>query len=486
MRRFHRPRLTDVGLLAFLVLLIAVPLSRAHASYPAPVITVAEVCSFLHADGSKETKFFGQITGPSPEDVASFTVTGPSGVFNLAPHRSSRQKGLIYRHKEDSILRDGSYTFEVTDSLGRPASVVRDFTYNSTLPQVDSGTMSPQNEAYVGSTTPTLSFDPLDGGGVYYQVQVRDWFNKAIWYSSPRTQDTSFTIPEGLLQPDTPYIWFVRVWDSDTDPQNYCESERLSFYAGTRGLPDLSKRYVSSRPSGEDCGYRFKVRETNVAQWDIDSLTVTGPDSTVYNLDSVDCRFYCPAYYFAKGTAPCPPIPDGDYTFYIEDDEENTDTQTLSYTYNPVPAVSEGSRNPADNAYLDTNRPTFSWAPVTENGTYYYRLRIRDYTRQKMKWYDSPWSTETSVTVPEGVLLWGSSYKWQVIVADSDGDSTPINNMNFASTRTFTINPYVDVCEGDFDGDGDVDGSDLATFAAGGASITLEEFAEDFGRMSCP
>jgi hypothetical protein len=33
---------------------------------------------------------------------------------------------------------------------------------------------------------------------------------------------------------------------------------------------------------------------------------------------------------------------------------------------------------------------------------------------------------------------------------------------------------FDDICEGDFDGDGDVDGSDLAVFAA------------DFGRTDCP
>lgn len=41
-------------------------------------------------------------------------------------------------------------------------------------------------------------------------------------------------------------------------------------------------------------------------------------------------------------------------------------------------------------------------------------------------------------------------------------------------------------CEGDFDGDLDVDGSDLATFGVGGTTITLEEFATDFGRTNCP
>ena len=43
-----------------------------------------------------------------------------------------------------------------------------------------------------------------------------------------------------------------------------------------------------------------------------------------------------------------------------------------------------------------------------------------------------------------------------------------------------------DACESDFDQDGDVDGSDLAVFAAGGATITLEEFASDFGGTNRP
>ncbi len=47
------------------------------------------------------------------------------------------------------------------------------------------------------------------------------------------------------------------------------------------------------------------------------------------------------------------------------------------------------------------------------------------------------------------------------------------------------VSSEIESCEGDFDKDGDVDGSDLAVFAAGGTSITLEEFAPNFGRTDC-
>ena len=41
-------------------------------------------------------------------------------------------------------------------------------------------------------------------------------------------------------------------------------------------------------------------------------------------------------------------------------------------------------------------------------------------------------------------------------------------------------------CSGDFKPDGDVDGTDLAVFAAGGTDITLKAFAHDFGKTNCP
>ena len=41
-------------------------------------------------------------------------------------------------------------------------------------------------------------------------------------------------------------------------------------------------------------------------------------------------------------------------------------------------------------------------------------------------------------------------------------------------------------CFGDFKPDGDVDGTDLAMFAAGGTDITLKAFAHDFGKTNCP
>ena len=191
------------------VVLFSLTLNQAHA-YPAPKFKYALLCSAQNDNGAGSiyTLFFAIISGPSPEDVTSFTATGPSGTFDLTSMRSFRELGLYYAvgyGEGTGIIDPGAYTFKVTDSLGRSATVVRDFTYDGTLPQVDSSTMVPADGAYVGTTTPTLSFDPV-AGTVYYQIKIEDYDRTAIWYTSPTTTATSYTVPPGLLQPNTAYI----------------------------------------------------------------------------------------------------------------------------------------------------------------------------------------------------------------------------------------------------------------------------------------
>ncbi len=405
------------------------PFAGTHGtvSYPPPAFGSSGVYS-----EDARTFFWAFINGPSPEDVASLTVSGPSGTFDLTPYLSFRQRGLLYFRGEDAILEDGEYIFNLTDGFGRTGTVARYFTYDGTVPQVNPDTMLPRNGAYVGNTSPTLSFDPVMGDDLYYQVFVMDYGSQAVWYSSPHSKATSFTVPEGLLQPNTPYWWNVRVWDGDS--RNRTTSERRYFFTGIKANPEIANAYVLSFPYGAYVGNWLGVTNIPVAPWELAAGWVMGPDSTLYDLDRVECRFDTPALYY-KTAVKSEPIPDGMYEFGLVDDEGNTGNALRSYAYDPVPGVSEDSLSPHDNAYLDTARPTFSWSPVEgDNRIYDYQLRIHDYT-QSIKWYTSERSGNTSVTIPEGVNLpRGSSYKWQVLVWDK-----ALNNLHLSYPRTFTI-----------------------------------------------
>lgn len=73
------------------------------------------------------------------------------------------------------------------------------------------------------------------------------------------------------------------------------------------------------------------------------------------------------------------------------------------------------------------------------------------------------------------------------LTTDFDGDPRIIDgNGDDIAVVDMGAYEFGDACAGDLDKDGDVDGSDLAIFVAGGASITLEKFAAEFGRTDCP
>jgi len=439
------------GLFLFLfVVLFSFSLNQAHA-YPAPKFQDTIVCSVQNDNGGGliYTLFYARISGPSPEDVTSFTATGPSGTFNLTSRDSFRELGLYYAvgySEGTGIIDPGVYTFQVTDSVGRSATAVRGFSYDGTLPQVNSATMSPANWSYVGTTTPTLSFDPV-AGTVYYQVIIRDYDGKAIWYISPITTATSFTVPSGLLQPNTAYRWKARVWDSATNRQNLHVSNPFYFYTGTKADPELNLGGVLSLPVGENLlNYGF-ARGINVAPWDIDYFRGTGPDSTVIDLKDIrGYGFQFPAFN-GRGVYLDPPtqsVPDGTYTVEIADKSGHSATSSINYAYNPVPDFSTDSRVPAANAYFDTDTPSFSWARVTGDpgdGSYRYSIRIVDYAN-KLRYYDSPYSADTSFTLPADLNLpRGSSYKWRVNLYGPAGPGgTNSNNYRCSDYRTFTIN----------------------------------------------
>ena len=433
-------------------------LTESETVYPGPSFDSAGVFSAHLADGSIKTTFFAFINGPSPKDTVSLTATGPSGTFTLTPAQTPfRQRGIFYAASSNTVVDDGTYTFVVTDSLGRTATVEKIFTYDSTVPRVDVSTMKVNgmdNQAYVGTTTPTLSWEPVDGTGYYYQAFIYDYDGRAIWYFDT-TEGTSVTVPEGYLQPDSPYKWWVRtcnIPETGQRGQNRHYSDTLYFYTGEGGLvPDVSRNIPYSYTSPANPGaIWFGVTNTHLAPWDIGRLQVIGPYGTVYPYSGRSWFGYTSMYYncWMSGLFP---IPDGTYTYEITDKASNTYTANMDHTYQYVPPISEESRVPADNAYLYTKTPTFSWQPPVEpeagagGELFYYSLRLYDYN-SRVAWYSSPVLTDTTFTLPENATDTAppGSYKWQVRVYKGPPEGYDNTNAAISSNRSFAVPPLSD------------------------------------------
>ena len=404
---------------------------------PSPSFLYTGLWSYRLDDGSEGTSFWASIHGPSPLDIASFTVTSPGvTTFNLSPVITSLQDGLFYAHTEPApIVPNGSYTFMITDKFGRTDTVIKDFTYDPTIPKVTSG-MTPYGGTYVGTTTPTLSWDPVPGD-VYYRVDVKDYDYKAIWYISPTSQVTSVTVPEGYLRPDMPYIWYVRVYDNPyPNRRNMHESGHTVFFTGTTPYTiDLTERMVFhwNELSGSS-RIGMAVKDLEVAPWSIDQANsgVTTPDTSWLNFTGRSPRFDG-VYLYTTGTSI---FLDGDYTFRIQDDLNSAVTGISGLTIDPVPAILEASRVPEDNAYFPENKPIFSWDAISGPTPYYYFLRIWDYN-ERLPCYSSGITTATSATGPDD-LAYSSSYKWEVYALD-DNVWNQVTNIYSSPKRTFTI-----------------------------------------------
>jgi hypothetical protein len=469
----HVNKAQSVTLVLFLFLMLLLwPATGASAFPAAKFDETTKVCSFQRADGVVITLFFAIISGPSPIDVASFTATGPSGTFPLAPGiPPNRQYGFHYIGVYSGIAASGRYTFEIQDTQGRSTKLIRDFTYEA-LPCVDSGGMVPANYSYVGTTTPTLSFNPAPGAN-FYQVVVTDYDEKATWYHTLVTSSTSLTIPSGVLQPNTAYRWWARVWDSPSHPQNYRSSDPFCFYTGAKGSPQIDASGLITLPySGNLLNFGW-ARAANVAPWDIDHFTATGPGSLLVSLaERRDYGFQMPAYN-AKALFLDPPtqsVPDGTYTVEIEDKSGNKYVVTTDYAYRPVPEFAADTRVPVDNAYLDTATPTFTWSRVAGDpgdGSYRYSIRIVDNNSGEFRWYDAPFGPDTSFTLPNGLdLPRGTSYKWRVnVYGPAAPGGTNENNYRCSDLRTFTIDePGTDI---------KANGQDEALTVPSGTSVSI-------------
>jgi hypothetical protein len=430
------------------------------APYPPPSFESVDMFSLCRPDGNMTTVFYAFIDGPSPLDVCSFTVTGPSGEFPMdRPSVSFRQFGLIYVRDLDFLVADGVYEFRLTDSMGRSVSTTRHFEYNPTVPQIDPGSMNPPWGSYLGTTTPTLSANvPMaTGDGVVpenlrYQVMIQDYHWNAVWYASDYQVTPTFVIPEGVLQPDTPYWWFIRVIDAGSENRNRTQSEAMSFYTGTKGAPEINASGVITLPNQDNLINFFYGRVIHAAPWDVVFFDVTGPDLAVYNLLQGTMYGFLFPMINTNITFLDPPtlsVPDGDYTFRIEDNEGNIRSVVAPYAYKPVPDFLTDEIFPAANAYIGaTEQPTFSWPRVagdTGDGSYRYSIRITDY-HERIRWYDSPGSPDTAFTLPDTVSLpKGSSYKWRVnVYGPGVAPGTDTNNYRSTLFRAFTLNPFRD------------------------------------------
>ena len=446
-------------LVVTLALLLTIGLAvAAAADFQPPAFTWAVVKSNATTSGTKLC-FGVKLSGFGPLSSGSVNVTWPDGAtvttFNTPDLYYEAADGSYYWKCDDmpATAPAGDFIFSVNNTLGEDQAIFS-FSHNP-VPVVSSASMTPTDLTFTGNTTPNFTWTPvtIPGKTTCYRVEIFDWQKNLPVYRSDRFSSTdaavSFTVPGGILQANLHYQWRVQAGDSlDWEgEQNRSRSDFHGFYTGPASPPEFVWTLFRSNNRSAGLFVQAGAQVKGIFPSQITGLNVSSPANDIdYDFQDGDLSSDAAgAYYW--GNAPAAAPQDDTLTWQIES-PTGSDAQTYPFSFSLVPIVDVNSiqvdgENLANNAYIDSLTPTFSWPSVAIPGkTTYYRAQIYDWNNLVMI-YSTPRQTDTFCTVPAGVLQPESAYRLVVRPTDGGGGN-PEHNQSISDPYYFqTVNGEV-------------------------------------------
>lgn len=162
------------------------------------------------------------------------------------------------------------------------------------------------------------------------------------------------------------------------------------------------------------------------------TLTVNGPNNFTYTFTDADISQYINGQLalYKKYPTPATPLAAGVYTFTLNDGlghiSHRVDTHVTVVSLPQVDSTTIQLQRKADGSYR------FSWAPLNDTKTYYYRLRINRNNNANTPVYDSTRAMTSYADVPAGILFDDSTYKVRVEAVDSPNGDLATNSSRSA------------------------------------------------------
>ena len=326
-----------------------------------------------------------------------------------------------YFHPEDYgyALEGGDYTFTVTDPDGN-AGTVTDKLDVALLTPPDLASMTVE----VNGTTPTFNWERVLAPNKANTYRVRIYtedLSRTVW-KGYAGDVTSYTVPPGILQPNTTYRYRLDArdshWTLDVDNASKSpasNSDNIPFTTGAETLsPYISLEDGVQTWNGEVFGpqYSFwiKVHDAQGVPGNIESVTVTFPDSyqetLYYNPDDGGNTETCGVY---RGDTFRDPV-NGTYTFTVTDRDGHSYSVTEALTGQPVGFPDKGSFVPVHNTVANGTAVQFNWEPVS--GAVFYRVEIYDVSFNRLFRFAT---SENQYSLPPGILKPGTLYRYRIV-----------------------------------------------------------------------
>jgi hypothetical protein len=299
----------------------------------------------------------------------------------------------------------GDYVFTVIDPDGNIATAT-DTRVEKSLAIPDQNSLG----IIPNGTSPTFTWDAVEGAA-RYQVRIRDMNWNTVWNGYPETtDDLSYTVPPGILQPNTHYRYHIRARDSHYPYiiSNNTASSDIIFTTGEETVHPLIEiadgaSTWTNALTGTYLTFWVKIHDAQGVPYNIKSVTATFPDGTTMPLyfDHTESPF-CGIYQGADHRLP---IAEGDYTITVEDWDGNTHSLTDTLNVDPV-------GYPPDDSIVATvtgTRVDLAWDAVPD--ALFYRVELYDMTDKRSHTFGT---TQNTYTIPEGYLKENTVYRYRI------------------------------------------------------------------------
>jgi hypothetical protein len=350
---------------------------------------------------------------------------------------------------------DGDWTFHVYDIDGNHGTIVDNLTV-APLPVADSTRFSPADGAILADTTPTFTWDAVTGTHSdrvkRYRVRIHtdDGNFDTVWRGYVGTE-TTYTLPPGVLEPNTSYRYRIDAYDarSNFDNDNVSQApangeDFLRFTTGSESAHpyiDMDSTGVHTW-SGSDYGttlnFWVRVFDPQGVPENIESVKAILPGGEEvflrYEYSTDDTSGYYTVSTFA-------PLISDTYTLRVVDRDGNDYEVTEELDSDAIGFPDESSFTPTRSSLLGTTAVTFDWADVT--GAAFYRVEIYDENFERIHRLAT---TESQYSLPEGYLKEGTYYSYRITTRREffdenvdNGSASPWfrdNRFNFITTAT--------------------------------------------------
>ncbi len=345
-----------------------------------------------------------------------------------------------YQFWENAPAPAGDYVFTVTDPDGNTGTLTDTLVVNMLSPP-DENSFS----VNVDGTCPTFAWDPVTGA-LSYRVRIYNLDGSTVWQGYPvTTTQPSYTVPPGVLKPDTRYKYMIEAWDAHSgfDIDNVSKSPALSsnnpeFQTGqetTDPFVEINTNAVTWNNilTGLRLNFWTKIHDAQGVPSNIKSVKATFPGGTEIPLyldytQSPTCGIYTNDYFV-------PPFVSGNYTIKVEDRDGNVNAFTDVLNADPIGYPPEQSITSVFNG----TQGDFTWDQV--DGAGFYELEIYDMDFNRLYAFAT---TTNACQVPAGFLKQKTFYRYRIMARKEFFDQGVDNGSSSTSDslmKTFVTTP---------------------------------------------